>query len=112
MQQGQAALARLLLQLGEALFLTFLELLLEGAAARRVLLTLERGREAGTQLLYQPFHVALQLLAHAGRQAQGARCGGLFEVVDVAPVVRGRLGRGALLHEALDDGVLARAAGP
>ena len=89
LQQGQAALARLLLQLVEALFLALLELLLEGAAARRVLLALEGGREAGAQLFYQPFHVALQLLAHAGRQAQGARCGGLFEVVDVAPVVRG-----------------------
>jgi hypothetical protein len=109
-QQGDAPGARPLLQLLEALLLSLLELLLQRAAPRRVLLALEGGREAGAQLGDEPLHVTLQLHALAGRQAEGTRARGLLEVVDVTPVVGRRPVRGALLDDALDHRVLAGAA--
>ena len=110
--QRGLALVRFLLQVIERLFVAVLELLLDGMLAGEIVLAFERRGDGRAQVLDQALHVAAQRDPATGRQAQRARLVRLGEIVDVAPVGRGRLARGLLLDIAPDQRHLAGARGP
>ena len=64
------------------------------------------------ELLDQPLRIAVQLHAHAGGQAHGARTVAVVEVVDVAPIVGGLLCGGNGFEILADRGVFAERARP
>ena len=87
-------------QLAEELGLAALVFLLDVAHAAAVLVAAEDIRHAYQQTLDQFLHVVPQLRTAPCRQLQGARFGGVVEVVDVAPV-RGRAAGAGLPREQL-----------
>ncbi len=108
-QDQDALLARRLLQLAEGFLVALLERLLDGGAARLVLVGFEGTRDAGAQVAQELDHRRAQRQGPARRQPQGDRLVRLVEIVDVADV--GRLGhvRRRPFEEVADDAVLAGA---
>ncbi len=90
----QAGLFGMLLHCLERLLLLFLGRLLDRLPAGRIVLALESGRDRGARLPNEPVDVVAEPPAPACRELQHPGLTGLVEVVDVAPVRRGRLARG------------------
>jgi hypothetical protein len=98
-QQRDAVLARTLADSAHALLLAPLELRFDFLHARAVLVGLERGRDAGAQVLHQALHAAAQLRGAPRRHLEGARAVRGLEIEHVAPV----RGHGAPARLLLED---------
>jgi hypothetical protein len=94
-------------ELAEGLRLALLEIVFDRLLARSIVIGFEERRHDDAQLLDQMVDVPPKLRAHAGRQLEGDGFLGRFEVVDIAPIGRRRLGRRPAFHELADDRVLA-----
>jgi hypothetical protein len=106
---GDALCLGLLAERLRRLLLALAEFLVDGLAAVLVVLALEGRRDGRPQFVDQPVHGVPEFDGAPGRQADGARPVRGGEVVDVNPVLRGRLLRGAGAQFGEDGGVLAGA---
>ncbi len=107
--QRDAALACLLLDRLERLFLAVLEFLSQGFAPIAVVFGLEGALDCRAQVLGQPLHVLGQRMRASRRKPQHLGPSRILEIIDVAPVVRDLLGPRLALEEFADQGVLAGA---
>ncbi len=108
-QQGDALLARLLPQLPQRTLLAFLEFLLDGLEPDPVFLALEGCADGLAKFIDELLHVAHELAAAAGRNAQQARFVRIGKVVDIAPVARRRLAGRLRLEQATHRSMAAAA---
>jgi hypothetical protein len=89
--EGEAALLGLALELAQHLFLPFPELLLDVLPPPAVVFALKGRRDRGAQLLDETLHVTAEPACTAGWEPQSVWFVGFGEVVDIAPIWRGRL---------------------